>query len=253
MENLVQVVLPAPDLAVLRGGEVREDAMGAEHQEQGLIGARPVGAAGEAVERFRRAAARPRQVPVLVAGRRQGVDDEAAADGDPGGDRRLEERAGGEQRRHVDRRDQEPDLEHGRERVLVATAAAAGEHGAERHDLAADQARRAPVGAGHRAAVHGRRHRPGRAGGARIDKCARPLPRHQVRQRGAAGKRADAQLAPGGGEAMGPEIGCDGRPIVDPRAFGATASLHEGVVVRPTASLHEGGHGPAAIGRYNHR
>ena len=50
VENLMEDVIVARDLRVFRGAEVGKDAVRAQHQEQGLIGARAVGAAAEAVD-----------------------------------------------------------------------------------------------------------------------------------------------------------------------------------------------------------
>ena len=89
VENLVKVLVFADELGVSGGAEVGKDAVLAEHQEQGLVGARAVGAAGEAVERLglRRLRA------VRAWQRRDGVDDEAARDRDGGADGGLAEQA----------------------------------------------------------------------------------------------------------------------------------------------------------------
>ena len=215
MEYLVQVVLVVRDLGVLGGGEVGEDPVRAEHQEEGLIGPGPVGAAGEAVDRLG-GAGTGLGPGARQARREQGIDDQGAADGDGGGGRCLEDRVGEEQGRQVDRGDQHRDLQDGLQRILVAPAV--GEHGAQRHDLAAVEARRRPVRARHAAAVHGRCH--SRAKGARRTRAG-PLLRHQVGHRAGRRKRAQAHRASLGREGMGPEIGCyRGRP---------TASLLEGL------------------------
>ena len=51
VEYLMEELIVAGDLGVFGGAEIGKDAVLAEHQEQGLVGARAVGAAGEAVDR----------------------------------------------------------------------------------------------------------------------------------------------------------------------------------------------------------
>ena len=99
------------------------------------------------------------------------------------------------------------------------SAAAIGQRGAQRHDLAALERGLAPRRAGDRAAVHSDRHGGWQAG---------PFAGHQIGHSGATGKNTGAHLAPLGRQSMGPEIGDDLRRIVDPRAFVATATILEG-------------------------
>ena len=128
VEYLVEVLVLADDLGVAGGTEIGKDAVLAEHQEQGLVGARAVGAAGEAVERLGLRGLRG----IRARQRGDGVDDEAADDGDGGADERLAEQARGNQRRHEDGGHDHGELEQDAQRILVAAVAG---HGAERDDL----------------------------------------------------------------------------------------------------------------------
>ena len=89
VEYLVQELIVADDLGVFGRAEIGKDAVLAEHQEQGLVGARAVGAAGEAVDRLG-----ARGLRLLGCGqRRESVDDKAADDRDRCADGGLAEQA----------------------------------------------------------------------------------------------------------------------------------------------------------------
>ena len=152
VEYLVEVLIAVHDLGILGGAEVGKDAVPAEHEQQRLIRSGPVGAAGEAVDRLGRGAG------AGGIGRRQGkegVEDEPAGDGDGRTRQRLRPCGGEKQGRHDDGGHQEGNLEDRAQRVLVVVA---GEHGAERDDLAAGERRLRPGRARHGAAVHGGGH-----------------------------------------------------------------------------------------------
>ena len=247
VENLMEDVIVARDLRVFRGAEVGKDAVRAQHQEQGLIGARAVGAAAEAVDGLDGA----RAGGIGQDRRGDGVDDEAAGNGDGGAGERLRPRGGEEQGRHDDGGDEHADLQDGAQRILVA--AAIGQRGAQRHDLAALERGLAPRRAGDRPAVHSDGYlRPTAA----LLEGGYPFLLDQIGHGGAdraptrvnaRRKRTGAHHAPLGRQSMGPEIGCYelfGRPA---------AGLLEGDIARPSGGLIYRARRGARQGGYLHR
>ena len=88
VENLMEVLLAVHDFGVFGRAEIGEHAMGAEDEQQRLIGARAIGAGAEAVD-VRGRSARLRQGRIRRAGRRQRIHDQPAGDGDGGTGERL--------------------------------------------------------------------------------------------------------------------------------------------------------------------